>query len=129
MIPSDHRRSRPAPESDDHPQRLGDLEFLRGGLATFNVRNATATAPCAAIERFGRRQVDRGDAGNTMSLGSDRWFGRQWGVSVTGLGSDRWFGRQWGVSVTAEDQVISLGENYRTRAEAAVERHYRTTPR
>ena len=112
MIPSDHRRSRPSPESDDHPQRLGDLEFLRGGLATFNVRNATATAPCAAIERFGRRQVDRGDAGNTMSLGSDRWFGRQLGVSVT-----------------AEDQVISLGENYRTRAEAAVERHYRTTPR
>jgi len=111
VIPSDHRRSRPSPESDDHPQRLGDLEF-RGGLATFNVRNATATAPCAAIERFGRRQVDRGDAGNTMSLGSDRWFGRQWGVSVT-----------------AEDQVISLGENYRTRAEAAVERHYRTTPK
>jgi hypothetical protein len=40
-----------------------------------------------------------------------------------------------GVSVTADDwddhEMISLGENYRTRAEAeaAVERHYRATHR
>jgi len=54
---------------------------------------------------------------------------------VMSLSSDRWFGRRWGVSVTADDwddhEMISLGENYRTRAEAeaAVERHYRATHR
>jgi len=41
---------------------------------------------------------------------------------VMSLSSDRWFGRRWGVSVTADDwddhEMISLGENYRTRAEA-----------